>query len=299
MKFSEAIDKFCEWSSLKLKKQSVRGYGISLKQLGVYVENCDIEDVKIDHIVKWINLLIDVGYSNNALINITVGLRKFFNFYQKLGHNVLDYSLILVPTREHKNAHTVTEEDYKKILAVIPRNTDPRHIRNLAIINLLWDTGARNGEICSLNVDGLDLEKKKSVIKTEKNRGSRPFREIFWTEQTNKNLMKWIEERKRFLPRMIDKTPLFVGISSSNSGKRFSIVGVAEVLRNYSKKAGLKRHANAHSFRHHLGHDIINKGGSAADVQNILGHASLVSSSVYTRMNDKELENRYRIFKGY
>jgi site-specific recombinase XerD len=47
-----------------------------------------------------------------------------------------------------------------------------------------------------------------------------------------------------------------------------------------------------------MGHDIITQGGSAADVMNILGHATLASSSIYTMMTGKELENRYRTFKG-
>jgi site-specific recombinase XerD len=55
---------------------------------------------------------------------------------------------------------------------------------------------------------------------------------------------------------------------------------------------------NAHSFRHHMGHDIITQGGSAADVMNILGHATLASSSIYTMMTGKELENRYNLFKN-
>ncbi len=68
------------------------------------------------------------------------------------------------------------------------------------------------------------------------------------------------------------------------------------MLRRYSNRAGIP-YLNAHSFRHHMGHDIIQKGGSAADVMNILGHATLSSSSIYTMMNDKELEARYRLFK--
>jgi site-specific recombinase XerD len=47
-----------------------------------------------------------------------------------------------------------------------------------------------------------------------------------------------------------------------------------------------------------MGHDIIRKGGSSADVMNILGHASIQSSAIYTMMNDRELETRYRKFKG-
>ena len=72
--------------------------------------------------------------------------------------------------------------------------------------------------------------------------------------------------------------------------------GLAEILRRYSNRAEIP-YMNAHSFRHHMGHDIISQGGSAADVMNILGHASLSSSSIYTMMTGKELEDRYNVFK--
>lgn len=69
------------------------------------------------------------------------------------------------------------------------------------------------------------------------------------------------------------------------------------MLRRCSTRARLP-YVNAHSFRHQLGHELIKQGGSAADVMNVLGHASLSSSTIYTMMTDKELEERYRLLKG-
>ena len=55
---------------------------------------------------------------------------------------------------------------------------------------------------------------------------------------------------------------------------------------------------NAHSFRHHRGHHIIKSGGSTSDVMNILGHSSVQSTTIYTMMRGKELEERARLFLG-
>ena len=91
---------------------------------------------------------------------------------------------------------------------------------------------------------------------------------------------------------------LFPSINTHKTGQRLTVGGVGEMLRRYSNKAKLPYAINAHSLRHHMGHDIIKKGGSMADVMNILGHASVDSSKVYTMMTDVELEQRYRSFKG-
>ena len=220
------------------------------------------------------------------------------------GYLVLDPMLVPLPSKQYGIPRVATEENYRKLLAAIPADSrDPRHIRNRAIIMLLWDTGARNGEVLSLDLKDMDTQKMKTVIKTEKSKGRRPIREIFWTAETNEALLVWIAKREHLkktkMPHMDDC--LFPSICSSGnlglSGKRLSIKGVGETLRRYANRAGIP-YMNAHSFRHHMGHDIISQGGSAADVMNILGHATLASSSIYTMMTGKELENRYRVFKS-
>jgi integrase/recombinase XerC len=214
------------------------------------------------------------------------------------GYTVLEPELIPLPSKEYNLPRIANEENYQKLLSVVPKTNDPRHIRNRAIIMLLWDSGARNGEILSLDLDDVDTEQMRAVIKTEKSRGRRPFREIFWTEETNKALLCWIAKRdflKKTKMSHMDEC-LFPCISSCLSGRRMTNKGVAEFLRRYSNRANIP-YMNAHSFRHHMGHDIISQGGSSSDVMNILGHATLASSSIYTMMTGKELENRYNIFK--
>jgi site-specific recombinase XerD len=151
----------------------------------------------------------------------------------------------------------------------------------------------------SLNVSDIQLQRRRAIIRTEKSRGWRPIREIFWTDGTNKNIENWMEKREHLTLTMEFKDPeaLFVSVCNQKNGQRFSLKGVGEMLRRYSNRAEIPC-MNAHSFRHHMGHDIIKQGGSSADVMNILGHASVQSSSIYTMMTDRELETRYRKFKG-
>jgi len=124
---------------------------------------------------------------------------------------------------------------------VIPKDTnDPGHIRNLAFISLLWDTGARNGEVLSLNKGDLDMGRMRAIIKTEKSKGRRPIREIFWTENTNDNIWSWLKKREDLEKKMTFQDPdaLFLSICSgqhNTSGKRFSTKGVGEMLRRYSR----------------------------------------------------------------
>jgi integrase/recombinase XerC len=265
------------------------------------MRNCHIEQIGVTDIVQWFGLMTDLQWDRNSFIPKAIALRKFFEYFQHQNLPVVDPWLIPVPSKQYKLPRVATDEKYSQLLNVIPDNNDPRHIRNKAIISMLWDTGARNGEILSLDMNDIDLQNKRAVISTEKNRGSRPFRELFWTEQTNDNLGRWITKREYLKNKITFAEPnaLFISICSSGlnnkQGYRFNIKGTGEMLRRYCNRAGID-YQNAHSFRHRKGHSIIEQGGSSADVMNVLGHASVQSSSIYTMMRGPELEARARKF---
>jgi len=300
MLFSEAILAFKAWRSFKVGASTVKGYELYLRQFCLFVRNKEIEEISIEDVLTWFSLMRDLKWEHNSFMPKAMALKKFFEFFKKQGKNVIDPWLIPVPHKEYKIPRVATSEVYRKLVGIVPKNTtDPRHLRNLAIINLLWDTGARNGEIVALDLEDVDIEGKKVIIKTEKSKGRRPFRELFWTDETNENLKRWITKRRELGKTMQieDKDALFISLCNIQSGKRLNIKGVGEMLRHYSNKAKIPP-MNAHAFRHHMGRDIVEQGGSSADVMNILGHATLASSSIYVMMTDKQLEERYRKFKG-
>lgn len=296
----EAINEFSNWRRFKVKGNTVKGYDRELRNFCLFLRNPEIIRITITDVMDYLNGIVELGWDQNSLLPRCMALRKFFEFMRLRGFTTLNEELIPIPRKQYKIPRVADEENYQKLVNFIPAESrDPRHIRNLAIVNLLWDTGARNGEVCALEISDIDTENKKALIRTEKNRGSRPFREIFWTEKTNNHLISWMKKRNELNKKTIFEEPeaLFVSIAGDKAGKRFTIKGLGEMLRRYSNRAQIP-YMNAHSFRHHMGHDIIHQGGSTADVMNILGHATVASSSIYTMMTNRELETRYRVFKG-
>lgn len=304
MKMLTAIEKFKEWRQYKVGKFTLRGYDGQLRQLCIFLKDPDIEDISYENVMEWIILNERVGYSNNAIMPKCEALKQFLKFYKKLGHNVLDPEIIPIPRKEFKHPRTTNIDEYTKLLKaadILEENTIKRGYfsdqisiwRNRALLGLLWDTGARLGEILDLNIKDLDFRGNKAVIRTEKSRGRRPFREIFWTKSTTDLLKKWLEGRTEyFIKHQHDEDAIFLNLKGRWLGRRISNSGVHAFLKFWSHTGKISRTVNAHSFRHHKGHDIINKGGSAADVMNILGHANVTSSQPYMSMNDKELQDR-------
>lgn len=306
MRFKDAIDEWIRWRSFKtLSDTTMTNNHKELLNLCLFLRDPEMQDVTFGQVMQYLELKQMLGWKRNSFIQIGNALKKFFEFSNLRGYGTFSESLIPMPQKEYKIPRVATEEEYKKLLEYVPTQTnDMRHIRNLAIIKLLWDTGARNGEILALDIDDLDLENHKALIKTEKAKTRRPIREIFWTENTNKVLIRWLETRSRVAKKMPLRDPnaLFLSLWNSGCNKtkgfRFRPSGVCEMLRSYSNKAGLETRLNAHSMRHYMGRNIIEKGGSNSDVTNILGHSCIESSMVYTMMYGKQAEKRYRKFRG-
>ena len=296
----DAIYQFSNWRQFKVKINTVRGYDRELRNFCLFLRNPEIENITLSDVMEYLNGMAELGWDRNSFVGKCMALRKFFEFFRLQGYKVIDEELIPIPDKVMKLPRVANDEQFNQLISVIPKDSnDPRHIRNLAIIGLLWDTGARNGEICSIDMNELDLKEMRTIIRTEKAKSRRPFREIFWTKTTNDYLERWIEKRKHLEKQVKFDEPnaLFVSVTSVKYGQRFSIKGLGEMLRRYCNKAQMP-YMNAHSFRHHRGHHIIKSGGSTSDVMNILGHSSVQSTTIYTMMRGKELEDRARLFLG-
>lgn len=292
MLFSEAILKFESWETYSLRPYTLRGHRLDLRSFCLYLRNPDIESIGLEDLLKYLDDLKLLGWDSNSFGRKVNILKKFFKFFKDQDYKVLNYELLPQIPYTPKIPKVIDEKQFKKLIASIKTNLLDDQ-RNRAIIMMLWDTGARNGEILSLNIEDLDLVKQKVVIKTEKGKHIRPFREIMWTKKTNDILKRFIQDRG------VKSGPLFISISNNTekSGNRLTVSGCACLLRRLCKKAGIDSY-NPHSFRHHMAHDILDKGGSIGHVAKILGHSSIRSSFNYIQLNDREMEESYRRFKG-
>lgn len=294
MKFSEAINKFSEWKYLKVKFSTVYGYDIHLRHFCIFLRDPNIESITLEQIVEFLSWNAKMGFKASALQKKALAIKEFLEFYGRQKYGVVDYALVPVAKKENTMPRILDEDDFKKLVNIIPPAGNAYyHIRNLAIIDLLHDSGARIGELMSLDIKDLDLKKMEAIVKTEKSREDSPFRKIFWyrPEITN-SLKKWLEKREELLEKTIieEREALFISVNggccaNGRSGRRMDIEAACEMLRKYSRLAGLKYVINAHSFRHRVGHELAKRGANNSLISEVLGHSNLESSRIYTRLN--------------
>lgn len=307
MRFNEAISTYTKYKRLEREAKTLQGYEHALLNFCLYVGNPLITQVTIDQVVGYVNEMKELGWKQNTIMCKCVCFRGFFKFWAQKGYPVLNYELI-PHVKQEKVLPRVAEKWQIEKLVEVSGGSDPYNIRGVALIKLLVDTGARVGEICSIDMD-IDTESYNLVngvkqwqyiIKTKKVRSnnfgsSKPFRRIFWYEDTNNVLKRWIKARESL--DIKDKEALFVGVKTWRKGGRMNSYNVGLAFRRLSKRAGLEEHVNPHSIRHMFGNELGNANVNNSIISDLMGHGSLSSSHVYTHLKSPQLSRAHVRFK--
>jgi integrase/recombinase XerD len=154
-----------------------------------------------------------------------------------------------------------------------------RAFRNLALVDLLFATGLRVGEVSSLNVQ--DFFMRESVFKV-KGKGGRDRLAVVVDEETVRVQRKYFEARARIETR---SPALFL----NSSGKRLTTQGIANVIAQLREEAGIERHVTPHMLRHTVATLLLRNGVDIRIVQEFLGHASIVTTQRYTHVTKEHL----------
>lgn len=217
-------------------------------------------------------------------------LRNYFSFLKLNNIECINPQLIRSPKARADSHQAVSPEDYQKIIKIIdqimPKN-EARYLQTHLMIRILGETGVRVSELTSIMIDNIDLDKCGTLIENKKNMD---YRWIYWSFSTNELLKKYLPIREH-LKR--DTRSLFVG--RKINGKAISTRSVERIVKTCCQKAGVNN-VVPHSFRHGMAHNILEKGGTVADVQKTLGHRSPLSSMKYLQYSDNEHERRAKMF---
>ena len=175
----EKIEEYLDWKGIHSPKAS-----ISYKSwLMLFIRICGdkpLEQYRITDIVsyqKWLK----AHYSSYSLEYATVIIKNFFQFFRDQNYACLPPSLIKRKKGRAKSHRAIREEEFEKIISIIPEN-DFWGLRDNLIVRMLWDTGVRVSELTDLNVSQIDINNMSAVISTKKTAN---MRIIVWSKATH------------------------------------------------------------------------------------------------------------------
>jgi len=154
------------------------------------------------------------------------------------------------------------------------------------MLEVMYATGMRVTELVSLNLDSLHMKKNAYVRCVGKGAKERI---IPVHNNATSALERYIDQSRPILIKSRTQSALFV----NRRGERLTRQGFWLILKNYAKSAGIKAHVTPHTLRHSFATHLLRGGASIRDVQELLGHANVSTTQVYTQLADQHLRDVY------
>ena len=275
-----------------LADNSIVGYVSDLKSFLAHIEKLGISEfseLKLTHIRSWLANLQSTGATRATLARRIVSMRAFTYWAASQGWISEDIGAQLAIPKPHKTLPDVlnlaqTETVLAAIAAKAGEDPTPLNIRDLAMIEVLYASGIRVSELCGLNFVDFDTSRNTLQVLGKGNKQ----RVVPIGIPAVKALENWLKIGRPELANTDSEIAIFIG----SRGKRIDQRTVREVV--YDAMAAIGSHMSPHGLRHTAATHLLEGGADLRTVQEILGHASLATTQIYTHVSPKRLQTAYQ-----
>jgi len=235
----------------------------------------------------------DTPLSRSTQAYHLIALRSFFKWLAKNDWKVLAPEKIDVPKMPERSLKFLTTEQVSRLLAQ-PNISDPRGLRDRAILETLFSTGLRVSELVKLNRDQIDLKRREFGVVGKGGRA----RVVFLSPSAAKWLGKYLATRTD------PWEPLFIRLPGKNppvvdgEKMRLTVRSIQRIVKKYVRKAKLPVDATTHTLRHSFATDLLMAGADIRSVQEMLGHKNIATTQIYTHVTNRQLRQIHEVFHG-
>ena len=278
----------------RLSPASVRAYRSDLADFAASVGIDALADVDLEHLREWLWSATKRGDAKSTIARRTAAARGFFGWAVEQGVIPADPSLRLVAPKRGRSLPAVAQADalarLLDELEASARGGDPLALRDHAVLELLYGTGVRVSELCALDLDDADRE-RRTVRVTGK--GSKERVVPFGGAAARALEAYLVRGRPALLARRDDPgrdRATFLGARGGRLGPRAAYDIVARTLGPVARAT-----VGPHALRHSAATHLLDGGADLRTVQELLGHASLGTTQIYTHVSSERLAASYRL----
>jgi integrase/recombinase XerD len=157
----------------------------------------------------------------------------------------------------------------------------PKHLRDTALLNMLYATGMRVSEVVFLQMDDVDLGNKLLLVTVREGEGR--SREVPLNKEMHKILEVYLAEGRPYLVKDPKETALFL----NHRGQQLTRQGLWLIIKSYAREAELSSEVTPHTLRHSFAAHKLNSGSDLEEVQKLLGHANISTTQIYAQLDEK------------
>jgi len=303
--FSDQINEFLEYLEIErnLSPLTIRDYRHYLTKFLTWSDEFSkiskSEDIDLEKIRKFRVYLAHLDSKNGGipLKKVTqnyyiIALRSFLRYLTRRDFNVLTPDKIELPKAESRSLKFLEREHLERLIAQ-PDVTRLDGARDRAILEMLFSTGLRVSELCKLDRDQINLERKEFGII---GKGRRP-RVVFISDRSALWLERYISLRKdNFKPLFIRIRMPKNDFANLGESMRLTSRSVQRIVDKYARAAQIPIKATPHVLRHSFATDLLTNGADLRSVQELLGHKNVATTQIYTHVTNAQLKNVHRAF---
>ena len=267
-----------------LSKNTVMSYSHDISSFVDFMENSNIKESPQNCSKETLQQFIFTQsklIGSNSQARRVSALKSFFNFL--IFENYCQDSpadLIEAPKIGRKLPQILNTNEIEKILDGIELNKSQGQ-RNRAIIETLYGSGLRVSELVEITLSNIFI--KENIIRVNGKGGKQ--RLIPLGSYSKKFIQIYIDEIRPF-EKIKDEDILFL----NRNGKKMSRAMIFTIIKNAAKKVGIKKKISPHTFRHSFATHLLENGADLRTIQLLLGHESIITTEIYTHLDNKHLK---------
>ncbi|MGQ9800335.1 MAG: tyrosine recombinase XerC [Candidatus Saccharicenans sp.] len=285
------IDQFLDF--LKFEKNAsphtIAGYRHDLNQLAAYLRENGYTWRTAESLTLrgFLAELHERKLKKSSIVRKLAAMRSFFEFgLRKKWRDDNPASVLSTPRQEQKIPGFLTEEETAQFLEWAVDRTEPRDVRDRAILELLYASGLRVSELTALDLEDLHLRERLVRVKGKgKKERIVPF---------GRQAEKWLREYLALRPRLVLKKGSEAALFLNYRGERLTPRSVQRLVQSRLKQIAVFRQVSPHSLRHSFASHLLSRGADLRVIQELLGHKSLATTQKYTHLDLSRLLEVYR-----
>ncbi|MHB1004422.1 MAG: site-specific tyrosine recombinase XerD [Chloroflexota bacterium] len=284
-----ATDDFLAFLSTEkgFSKNTIAAYRNDLAQFVQLLEQQASLTIDRETILAFVLDLKDKKYAATTIARKIAAIRSYFHYLIGKGLMRDDPTQDLdSPKIGRSLPHAVSVDEVERLLKAAGGGATPEAARDRAMLELLYATGMRVSELVSLNVD--DLNVLAGCVRCAGRSGRERVIPVEFAKM--QTVDTYLRSARPLLLRNPEQTALFL----NHRGERLTRQGFWLIIKGYAKRAGISATITPHTLRHSFAAHQINNGAELKALQEILGHASISSTQVYTQISPERLRQQWQ-----
>ena len=271
-------------------KHTAKAYCSDILDFLLWIGDTDVGEVTLAKVREYLHFIQKFNYKKNTIARKIASLRTFYKFLYREKRSDSNPAMNLnAPKRAKSLPKFLTPFEVEQILNNINIET-PAGFRNKAILELLWATGMRVSELSGLNFEDLNLEENEIRVF---GKGAKE-RIILVTDRAKSFLERYIKTARPIIAKGYtvsenEDSPVFI----NSTGFRLQTQSIRKAINEVVDKIQLPKHVTPHVFRHSFATHLIENGADLRVVQELLGHASISNTQIYTHISSQHLKEVY------